>query len=51
MPEEHVRLGKKILKKAFRTKVAVNEADRSIQVKRPKHLYAGKMSNGTANKR
>jgi len=50
VPEEQVRLAKKITKR-FRTTVNVNEADRHIATKRPKHLFAGKMSNGTKNKR
>lgn len=50
VPEEQVRLAKKITKR-FRTIVNVNEADRHIAVKRPKHLFAGKMGNGTSNKR
>ena len=45
VPEEHVRLAKKI-NKVFRHKIQKTEADREIQVKRPKHLFAGKMSNG-----
>ena len=51
VPEEHVRLERKITKKAFRTSLFVNEADRAIQTKKPKHLFAGKMSNGSRNKR
>jgi len=50
VPEEQVRLAKKITKR-FRTTVNVNEADRHIAVKRPKHLFAGKMSNGSKNHR
>ena len=50
VPEEHIRLAKKINKR-FRTTVNVNEADRHIATKMPKHLFAGKMSNGTSNKR
>lgn len=50
VPEEQVRLAKKITKR-FRTTVNVNEADRHIATKRPKHLFAGKMGNGTSNKR
>ena len=50
VPEEQIRLAKKINKR-FRTSVEVNEADRHIAVKRPKHLFAGKMNNGTRNKR
>jgi len=51
VPEEQVRLAKKITSKRFKNSVQVNEADRHIAVKKPKHLYAGKMSNGTRNKR
>ena len=45
VPEEHIRLAKKI-NKAFSHKIQKTEADREIQCKRPKHLFAGKMSNG-----
>lgn len=50
VPEEQVRLAKKITKR-FKHSINVNEADRHIATKRPKHLFAGKMSNGTSNKR
>ena len=50
VPEEQIRLAKKINKR-FKNTVQVNEADRHIGVKRPKHLFAGKMNNGTRNKR
>ena len=50
VPEEQIRLAKKINKR-FKNTVNVNEADRHIAVKRPKHLFAGKMNNGTRNKR
>lgn len=50
VPEEQVRLAKKITKR-FKHKVEINESDRTIAVKKPKHLFAGKMSNGTRNKR
>ncbi len=46
-----MRLERKITKKSFRTSLFTHEADRAIQTKKPKHLYAGKMSNGTRNKR
>ena len=46
VPEEHVRLAKKI-NAAFKHKIARTEADRDPLIKRPKHLYAGKMSNGS----
>ena len=45
VPEEHVRLAKKI-NSVFKHKINRSEADREVNVKRPKHLYAGKMSNG-----
>jgi len=51
VPEEHVRLERKITKKAFRTNLFSHEADRAIQCKMPKHLYAGKMSNGSRDRR
>ena len=50
VPEEQIRLAKKINKR-FKHKIEINEADRAISVKRPKHLFAGKMNNGTRNKR
>jgi hypothetical protein len=50
VPEEQIRLAKKIVRK-FKHTENINEADRSIATKRPKHLFAGKMSNGTRNKR
>lgn len=45
VPEEQVRLAKKI-NSMWKHKIQRNEADREVTVKRPKHLYAGKMSNG-----
>ena len=45
VPEEHVRLAKKI-NAVFKHKINRSEADREVNVKRPKHLFAGKMSNG-----
>ena len=51
VPEEQIRLAKKINKKAFGRDVKVHEADRHIAVKKPKWLMAGKMSNGSRNKR
>lgn len=50
VPEEQIRLAKKINKR-FKNTVNVNEADRHIAVKRPKHLFSGKMSMGSRNKR
>lgn len=48
--EEGIRLAKKINKR-FKHCMNVNESDRKIAVKKPKHLYVGKMSNGTRNRR
>ena len=45
VPDEHVRLAKKI-NAQWKHKIQRTEADREVNVKRPKHLYAGKMSNG-----
>lgn len=45
VPEEQIRLAKKI-NSMWKHKIQRNEADREITVKRPKHLFAGKMSNG-----
>ena len=45
VPEEHVRLAKKI-NSVFKHKINRSEADREVNVKRPKHLFSGKMSNG-----
>ena len=45
VPEEHVRLAKKI-NAVFKHKIQRSEADREITTKKPKHLFAGKMSNG-----
>lgn len=50
VPEEQIRLAKKI-NKIFKHKVNISESDRVIQCKKPKHLFAGKMGNGTSNKR
>ena len=50
VPEEQVRMAKKIVRK-FKHQIFVNEADRHIATKMPKHLFAGKMSNGTSNSR
>ena len=47
VPEEQVRLAKKI-NTVFRHKIQRSEADREITVKKPKHLFAGKMGNGTS---
>lgn len=45
VPEEQIRLAKKI-NADFKHKIAKTEADRTVTIKRPKHLFAGKMSNG-----
>ena len=45
VPEEQIRLAKKI-NAVFNHKLQKDEADRKVTVKRPKHLFAGKMSNG-----
>jgi nucleolar GTP-binding protein len=50
VPEEHIRLAKKI-NKTFKHKVQINEADRSIQTKKPKWLLAGKMDGGSKRSR
>lgn len=46
VPEEHIRLAKKI-NASFKHKIQRSEADRSVTVKKPKHLFSGKMSNGS----
>lgn len=48
---ESIRLGKKITHRAFKHAIEVNEADRHIAVKKPKHLFSGKMGKGASNKR
>lgn len=50
VPEEHVRLAKKINKR-FKHSINVNEADRVVTTKKPKHLYTGKRSNGKNDRR
>ena len=45
VPEEQIRLAKKI-NSVWKHKLQRSEADREVNVKRPKHLFAGKMSNG-----
>ncbi len=50
VPEEHIRLAKKINKR-FKHSINVNEADRVISVKRPKHLYSGKRGIGKNDRR
>ena len=50
VPEEQIRLAKKINKR-FKNSIQATEADRQIQVKKPKHLYAGKMNAGSRRSR
>jgi nucleolar GTP-binding protein len=50
VPEEQIRLAKKINKR-FKHTVNVNEADRVISVKKPKHLYSGKRGIGKNDRR
>lgn len=45
VPDEHVRLAKKI-NAVFKHKIQRSEADREVTCAKPKHLFAGKMSNG-----
>ena len=50
VPEESIRLAKKINKR-FKHSININEADRRVTVKKPKHLYSGKRSNGKNERR
>ena len=50
VPEEQIRLAKKINKR-FKHSISVNEADRVVTTKKPKHLYTGKRSNGKNDRR
>ena len=51
MPEEQVRLAKKI-SGVWKHKIQKDEADRKVTVKKPKHLYAGKVdSTGKRDRR
>jgi nucleolar GTP-binding protein len=50
VPEEQIRLAKKINKR-FKHTLAINEADHHIPIKKPKHLYTGKRSNGKTDRR
>lgn len=50
VPEEHVRLAKKINKR-FKHSINVNEADRVVTASKPKHLYAGKRGIGKNDRR
>lgn len=49
-PEHLTRLAKKINKR-FKHSININEADRSISVKKPKHLFAGKTGRGEKDRR
>lgn len=48
--EESIRLAKKINKR-FKHSININEADRVVTTKKPKHLYAGKRGNGKNERR
>lgn len=50
VPEEHVRLAKKINKR-FKHSISINEADRVVSTKKPKHLFAGKRGIGKNDRR
>jgi nucleolar GTP-binding protein len=50
VPEEQIRLAKKI-NSMWKHKIQRSEADREITVKKPKHLFSGKMSNGKRDRR
>ena len=50
VPEEQIRLAKKINKR-FKHSVNVNEADRVVTTAKPRHLFSGKRSNGTNDRR
>ena len=50
VPEEHIRLAKKINKR-FKHSINVNEADRVVSTKKPKHLYSGKRGIGKNDRR
>jgi len=50
VPEEQIRLAKKINKR-FKHIMNINEADRLVATKKPKHLYTGKRSNGKTDRR
>jgi nucleolar GTP-binding protein len=50
VPEEQIRLAKKINKR-FKHSINVNEADRVVSVKKPKHLYSGKRGIGKNDRR
>lgn len=51
VPEEHIRLAKKINKRSFKHSVNVNEADRVVTASKPKHLFAGKRGIGKNDRR
>jgi hypothetical protein len=46
VPEEQIRLAKKI-SNMWKNTIQRSEADREVTIKMPKHLYSGKMSNGS----
>ena len=50
VPEESIRLAKKINKR-FKHTVNVNEADRVVTCKKPKHLFSGKRGIGKNDRR
>lgn len=51
VPEEQIRLAKKINKRVFKHALNINEADRHVPIKMPKHLFTGKRSNGKTDRR
>lgn len=51
VPEEQVRLSKKIIHREFKHSINQCEADRHVATKRPKYLFSGKMSKGTSHHR
>ena len=50
VPEEQIRLAKKINKR-WKNSIHATESDRHISVKKPKHLFAGKMDGGSRRSR
>lgn len=50
VPEEHIRLAKKINKR-FKHSINIGEADRVVTTKKPKHLYSGKRGIGKNDRR
>jgi len=49
-PEEYAKLARKITKR-FKHSININEADRTIGTKMPKHLFSGKRSNSKNDRR